>query len=162
SRYDVEPTTCVFVDDSPPNVVAAAGLGLSALHFTDATQLREELSALGLLSDRQVVTEPLFHLTQRDVWAAAQLAGEFPWSTRDVSYDRQGYVHCSFRSQVDGVRGYVYADVDDADLVLLELDPQLVDVPIIVEDLGAGSTFPHLYGALPLGSVVGEHSLPLP
>jgi 2-haloacid dehalogenase len=162
SRYDVDPTGCVFVDDSPPNVVAAAGLGLTALHFTDAIRLRDDLSQLGLLSDRQPVTEPLFHLTQRDVWAAAQQAGEFPWSTRDLSYERQGYVHCSFRSQVDGVRGYVYADVDDADLVLLELDPGQVDVPIIVEDLGAGKAFPHLYGALPLAAVVRVLDLPLP
>jgi 2-haloacid dehalogenase len=37
-----------FVDDNPANVAAAAGLGMRAVHFTGAEELRAELSSLGL------------------------------------------------------------------------------------------------------------------
>ena len=39
---------CVFVDDSPANVAAAAAVGMEALLFTDAGSLREELRRRGL------------------------------------------------------------------------------------------------------------------
>jgi 2-haloacid dehalogenase len=48
-RYDLEPETTVFVDDSPANVAAAETVGLRALHFTAAAQLRADLRDLGLL-----------------------------------------------------------------------------------------------------------------
>lgn len=39
---------CVFVDDSPRNVEAAAKAGLDAILFTDTGHLREDLTARGL------------------------------------------------------------------------------------------------------------------
>jgi 2-haloacid dehalogenase len=47
-RYDVDPADAVFIDDSKPNVDAAAGLGMAAVHFTGPDQLRTELAQLGL------------------------------------------------------------------------------------------------------------------
>jgi 2-haloacid dehalogenase len=48
-RYALVPHETVFIDDSPVNVEAAQALGLVALLFTDAEQLRADLSRLGLL-----------------------------------------------------------------------------------------------------------------
>jgi 2-haloacid dehalogenase len=48
TRFD--PTTTLFVDDSPPNVAVAAGLGMEARRFVDPATLRSDLEALGLLS----------------------------------------------------------------------------------------------------------------
>jgi 2-haloacid dehalogenase len=48
-RYSLVPHETVFIDDSAANVEAAAKLGLVALRFTDAEQLRADLSRLGLL-----------------------------------------------------------------------------------------------------------------
>ena len=48
-RYRLDPAATVFVDDSPDNVEAAAGLGLRALLFHDPETLRRDLSRLGLL-----------------------------------------------------------------------------------------------------------------
>ena len=39
---------CIFIDDSPANVQAAAETGLDAVHFTGAHHLREDLIARGL------------------------------------------------------------------------------------------------------------------
>ncbi len=61
-------------------------------------------------------------------------------------------MHCSFADQVPGILDTVYADVDRSDLVVLELDPTQLSVPVVVEDLGAGP-YPHLYGALPVEGV---------
>ena len=40
---------CVFVDDSVPNVQAAAALGMTAIHFMDPWSLRADLDGLALL-----------------------------------------------------------------------------------------------------------------
>ncbi|MEE6272233.1 HAD family phosphatase [Georgenia sp. MJ206] len=47
-RFGLEPARTVFVDDSPPNVAAAADAGLHALRFTGAGDLRAQLLRLGL------------------------------------------------------------------------------------------------------------------
>jgi 2-haloacid dehalogenase len=39
---------CIFIDDSPANVQAAAETGLDAVHFTGADHLREDLVARGM------------------------------------------------------------------------------------------------------------------
>jgi 2-haloacid dehalogenase len=41
---------CVYVDDSPPNVAAAAALGFDAIHFTGPPALRAALAGRGLLA----------------------------------------------------------------------------------------------------------------
>ena len=41
---------CVYIDDSPPNVAAAAALGFDAIHFTAPSQLRAALAERGLLA----------------------------------------------------------------------------------------------------------------
>lgn len=48
SRYTLDPTRTVFIDDSMHNIDAASRLGFQALHFTDADKLRQDLLAIGL------------------------------------------------------------------------------------------------------------------
>jgi 2-haloacid dehalogenase len=48
-RHGLSAATTVFVDDSPANIHAAADLGLTALLFRTAEDLRADLSRLGLL-----------------------------------------------------------------------------------------------------------------
>lgn len=48
SRYGLEPAATVFIDDNQANVAAAAKLGVVAIEFTTAAQLRKELRDLGL------------------------------------------------------------------------------------------------------------------
>jgi len=47
-RFGLDAASTVFVDDSRRNVDAAAELGMIAIEFRDALQLRVELSALGV------------------------------------------------------------------------------------------------------------------
>ena len=48
-RFGLEGPDAVFIDDSLPNVAAAADAGIHALHFTGAAKLRADLEGLGLL-----------------------------------------------------------------------------------------------------------------
>ncbi len=47
-RHGLEPSTTVYVDDSPANVAVAAALGMVALRFADPATLRHDLVRLGL------------------------------------------------------------------------------------------------------------------
>ena len=49
-RYQVNPERAVFVDDSLPNVLAAAEFGIHAIHFQSAAQFRSKLAALNIIS----------------------------------------------------------------------------------------------------------------
>jgi uncharacterized protein (DUF952 family) len=98
----------------------------------------------------------LFHLAERRNWLAAAAAGEYRVSTRGVTLDEQGYIHCSLRHQLRGVAELLYADSDGDDLVVLVIDPHRVPDPIRFEapDPGADS-YPHIYGPLPTAAVTG-------
>ncbi len=48
-KFDLMPSNCIFIDDFPPNIEAAENAGMQGIVFHDATQLREELKARGIL-----------------------------------------------------------------------------------------------------------------
>jgi uncharacterized protein (DUF952 family)/lysophospholipase L1-like esterase len=100
---------------------------------------------------RLVPLVPLYHIVAPDEWpraghyAPASLAG-------------QGFVHFSFADQVDGVANALYADARE--LVVVELDPMALGVEIRIEDsYGAGVSFPHGYGPVPVAAARAVHPL---
>lgn len=48
SRFDVDISRAIFIDDSPRNVDGAQRVGLQAIHFENADKLRSDLRTLGL------------------------------------------------------------------------------------------------------------------
>ncbi|GGY13759.1 HAD family hydrolase [Paludibacterium paludis] len=48
SRYDIDRSRALFIDDSARNVAAAGNLGLRSLHFTDPDTLRRDLESAGI------------------------------------------------------------------------------------------------------------------
>jgi 2-haloacid dehalogenase len=52
-KFEIEPATAVFIDDSPANIEAASRLGFRAIRFTDASGLRRELVRLGVFDERE-------------------------------------------------------------------------------------------------------------
>jgi uncharacterized protein (DUF952 family)/heme-degrading monooxygenase HmoA len=100
----------------------------------------------------------LVHLALADDWAAAKRAGTYTMSTRGVTLADEGFVHCSFDHQVLGVANRFYADLDE--LMVLRIDPAALDADVVVEPPFPGSIehFPHVYGPIPVGAVVGEAS----
>ncbi|MDX3386365.1 DUF952 domain-containing protein [Streptomyces niveiscabiei] len=91
----------------------------------------------------------VLHLTERALWEEAQETGSYEWSTRGRTLHDEGFVHCSTRDQLAGTAALVYGD-DYVDLVVLVIDPARLGVPVRYE-----GGFPHVYGAVPVGAVVG-------
>ncbi len=70
-----------------------------------------------------------------------------------------GFIHCSFAEQLDATRRRFYAGRDD--VVVLRIDPALLDAEVRVEDLhGTGESFPHVYGPIRLDAVVEARPFP--
>jgi len=97
--------------------------------------------------------EPIFHIADQATWNDAASSGFYTQSTRDQSLDEVGFIHCSYRHQVDGVLARYYADVATP-LLKLTIDPALLDSPLQVDD-----GFPHIYGALNISAVIGVEPL---
>jgi uncharacterized protein (DUF952 family) len=102
----------------------------------------------------------IFHIATLADWTAARATGAYTTSTRGVSLEQEGFIHASRADQWEGVRAAFYADVAEP-LVLLEIDTDLLDVPVIEEVPGPGATetFPHVYGAIPTAAVMGVTTL---
>ena len=100
----------------------------------------------------------IFHLTTPEVWAAAQEAGSYTTSTRGISLEQEGYIHCSEAHQVEGVRARFFDDLDD--VVLLEIDTDVLTSPWRSEQLpGVDQPYPHVYGPVDLAAVVDVRPL---
>lgn len=99
----------------------------------------------------------IFHLALEADWAEARAAGTYTVSTRGVTLEQVGFVHCSTPAQVDGVAQRFYSDVFD-DLVVLELDDETVraaGTDVRYEDPGNGDFYPHIYGPINPAWVTG-------
>lgn len=49
NELGADPKECVFIDDAEENLVSAAALGMRAIHFRDAAQLKSDLHSIGAL-----------------------------------------------------------------------------------------------------------------
>ena len=86
--------------------------------------------------------------------AAAERAGDYRRSTVEKSLDEEGFIHCSFAAQVQATADRYYRG--RRDVVLLTIDPSLLQVEVRVENL-----FPHIYGPLPIDAVIRVQAVPV-
>ena len=100
--------------------------------------------------------EHIFHIALTRDWEAAKRVGEYRMSTLGKTLDEVGFIHGSFRHQVERIGSFLYSSVSDP-MTVLEVDPRRVTAPVRVENLEGGSDlFPHIYGALPVAAVVAS------
>ncbi|GAA2154126.1 DUF952 domain-containing protein [Nocardioides koreensis] len=102
----------------------------------------------------------IFHIATAADWQAAEESGSYTTSTLGRTLAEEGFIHASRSDQWEGVRAAFYADVAEP-LVLLEIDTDLLDVPVVEEvpAPGISETFPHVYGAIPAAAVVDVRPL---
>jgi uncharacterized protein (DUF952 family) len=94
----------------------------------------------------------LLHITERKDWETALQTGSYRTSTRGVSLDEQGFIHCSLPHQLRIVAEYIYGDVDD--LVVLVIDSERLSAPIEYESAEPGAEkYLHIYGPVPTSAV---------
>ncbi len=93
----------------------------------------------------QSMSEPLYHITDRESWQRAIRTGSYSVD----SLDQEGFIHCSLRHQVTRVANALYTD--RANLLLLEIDHGAIQAVIRLE--GESEQFPHIYGVINLSAV---------
>jgi len=98
----------------------------------------------------------VYKLLGRDEWAAAQAGGVFEGSGVDLA---DGYIHFSAADQARETAAKYFAGRDD--LVLLSVDADAFGAAMKWETSRGGALFPHLYGSLPVASVIEARALAL-
>lgn len=102
-----------------------------------------------------MLPDRLYHLAVQAEWQRALAGGEpYRRSTIDTSLEEEGFIHCSFAPQVQATADKYYRDRPD--VVLLEIDPALLDCEVRVEH-----GFPHIYGPMNVDAVVWAVPVPL-
>ena len=102
-------------------------------------------------------TYEILHLALPDDWDTAKLAGEYTVSTRGLSLQQEGFIHCSYPNQLEGVANRFYSDL--AELLILRIDTDLLEAEVKVEPAIEGGTdlFPHVYGPIPISAVIATN-----
>ena len=98
--------------------------------------------------------DEILHMAMPDDWAAARAVGEYRISTRGKSLEEEGFIHCSYPNQLELVANSYYSDLTE--LVLLHIDPELLEAEVVDEPPTSGSTklFPHIYGPITVDAVI--------
>jgi len=95
----------------------------------------------------------LYHITSADEWTSAARTGIYA----PTRFDAEGFIHCSYASQVRATANRLFAG--RSDLVLLEIDREQLSCAVVDENLEGGSEqYPHVYGRLPTAAVAAVHS----
>src|SRR5688572_3180421 len=116
---------------------------------------------MAAMSPQDPRPERIYHLATRGDWLDATKAGvSYQRSTLGKSLAEEGFIHCSYASQLQTVADAVFRGRDD--VVLLTIDPSRVPAEIRVENLDGGTElFPHIYGPLPVDAVLQRQAVPL-
>ena len=105
-----------------------------------------------MTSERRFV----FKVVSRDAWDVARRAGAFAGSADDA---RDGFIHLSVSTQLEGTLAKHFRNQDD--LVLVKFEAHALGDGLRWELSRGGEEFPHLYGALPTALALSVDALRL-
>jgi uncharacterized protein (DUF952 family) len=87
-----------------------------------------------------VLPEKWTETSDKDLYEAESLATE-------------GFIHCSFAGQLDGVLERYYSGVER--VIILEIDPTRLTSRLVEEPSTNNEIYPHVYGPINTNAVVG-------
>lgn len=99
---------------------------------------------------------PIFKIVSSAEWQAAEQAGVFTGSRVDLA---DGFIHFSTAAQVEETAARHFTGQDG--LVLVAVNADALGPALRREPSRGGDLFPHLYGPLPLDTVLWVQPLPL-
>jgi len=100
------------------------------------------------------MSDTILHITTEAAWADARRDGRVV----APSLADEGFIHCSTHAQVEATANRIFRG--SGDLLLLEVDPARLTAPLKWERAtDVGEEFPHVYGPIDLGAVVGTRAL---
>jgi len=91
----------------------------------------------------------IYKIMSRDEWTAAEGVGYFTGSGIDLA---DGFIHFSTAAQVAETAARHFEGRND--LVLVSVDARKLGAGVRFEPSRGGDLFPHLYGVLPLSTVI--------
>lgn len=98
----------------------------------------------------------IYKILPRAEWSAAQAAGVFTGSAVDLA---DGYIHFSTAAQATETARRHFTGKPD--LVVLAIEAADLGEALVWEPSRGGDLFPHLYGHLPVASVLAVTHAPL-
>jgi uncharacterized protein (DUF952 family) len=76
-----------------------------------------------------------------------------------ASLAEEGFIHCSYEDQLDGVIERYYSNANE--IVILTLDANRLTSPLVSEPSTNGEPYPHIYGPINLDAVVEAVTRPV-
>ena len=89
----------------------------------------------------------IYHIVLPETWEAVK----HNTSYAAASLETEGFIHCSYDHQLDGVIGRYYSDAPE--LVVLKLDINKLTSKLVSEPSTGGEVYPHIYGPINLDAV---------
>jgi uncharacterized protein (DUF952 family) len=86
--------------------------------------------------------DALIHVTTQEAWEEAGRSGRYS----PPGFDREGFIHCCSRSQLEQVLGDHFAAQDE--VLLLVLERSLISADLRYERAAKGDNYPHIYGPI--------------
>lgn len=90
----------------------------------------------------------VYHIVLPEVWAAFDTE-----LYRAASLESEGFIHCSFADQLDGVIERYYKDADS--IVVLEIETDRLMSRVLNEPSTGNEIYPHIYGPINRDAIVG-------
>lgn len=98
--------------------------------------------------------QPIYKIAPAALWREAQRSGHFEGAPVDIA---DGFIHFSTAAQVRETAARHFRG--QKDLLLVAVDPARLGQALVWEPSRGGALFPHLYGPLDLGAVIGVEPL---
>ncbi len=98
----------------------------------------------------------IYHMCRAEEWTQASSTGAYSGSSQDAG---DGFIHFSTAAQV--IESAAKHRAGQTGLVLLTVDAERLGAALRWEPARGGQLFPHLYGGLPVDSVLRVDPLPL-
>jgi len=89
----------------------------------------------------------VYHIVLPNAWAAFD--GEL---YEHASLASEGFIHCSFAEQIDGVLQRYYSDAEN--VVMLEIDSEKLTSKLVNEPSTNNEIYPHIYGPINRDAVI--------
>lgn len=96
----------------------------------------------------------IYHITSKQAWEKAKQQGYYSAD----SLEKEGFIHCSKKEQINGVLERYYQGAKD--LLVLTIDPGKLKHSLLYELApSVHEEFPHIYGTVNLDAVVDVETI---
>lgn len=90
----------------------------------------------------------IYHIVTPETWEKFKDETEY----EAESLATEGFIHCSYRNQLDGVLERYYKN--QSKVILLHINPHLLDAKLVAERSTGGEIYPHIYGVINKTAIV--------